>query len=389
MPDDKKILGLQKNVFILGLTSLFNDFSSEMVLSVFPAFFTSVLKSGAASLGLVEGLADAASNFIKIFSGNISDKIRKRRIFVVAGYALSVATRPFYIFAGKVSSVLGLRLADRVGKGLRDSPRDALISLSVPKEELGRSFGYHRAMDTTGAILGPLAAYFILRALPNGFNLVFSVAFLAGLFAIATLFFIKEVSGAAASKNLNLKNWANFSPKFKSYLFSVVILSLGTMPIAVLLLKTKDLKLAAASIPLYYAITNVAYAVFSAAAGRWADKIGSAKVLVLGYAFLILSYFTLIFAFDIPLLVLGFLLSGLFFALTDGVHRSYAAGLTAEENRASAYGWLNGLSGLGALFAGILGGYLWQAVGDAKTLLFGAFAVVIGLVFFSASQFKK
>src|SRR3989344_3378426 len=217
--EEKKILGLKKNVFILGLTSLFNDFSSEMVLSIFPAFFTSVLKSGAASLGLVEGIADATSNFIKIYSGNLSDKIQKRRIFIIWGYAISVLTRPFYIISSKVIGVLSLRVLDRVGKGLRDAPRDALISLSVPREEFGVSFGYHRAMDTVGCILGPLAAYFILRSFPQGFNLVFMVSFLGGLLALVTLFFVKETIGAVKSKNLNLKNWSRFSPKFKSYLF--------------------------------------------------------------------------------------------------------------------------------------------------------------------------
>jgi MFS family permease len=389
MPEDKKILGLQKNVFILGLTSLFNDFSSEMVLSIFPAFFTSVLKTGAASLGLVEGIADAASNFIKIASGNISDRIQKRRIFVIIGYTVSVLTRPFYVLAGTLFPVLALRLSDRVGKGLRDSPRDALISLSVPNSELGMSFGYHRAMDTIGAILGPLCAYFILRAFPYGFNMVFLVAFLVGILALATLFFIKETVGAIKAKNLNLKNWATFSPKFKSYLFSSFILSIGTLPIAVLLLKTKDLGLLVASIPLYYMISNIAFAVFSYVAGRYADKIGAGKVLIGGYLFLILGYAVLMQASGVLTLILGFILIGFFFALTDGIHRSYTAHLTPEATRASAYGWLNGLSGLGALLAGIIGGYLWQRIGDGKTLLIGSVIVIVGLFIFCLTQFKK
>jgi MFS family permease len=153
-----RILGLPRNVFFLGLTSFFNDFSSEMVASVFPAFFISVLKTGAESLGLVEGVAEAASNFIKVYSGRWSDRIEKRKVFAIVGYTLSVFTRPFYVFAGSVGAVIGLRLTDRIGKGLRDPPRDALISLSTPKKEMGRSFGYHRAMDTLGAIVGPLVA---------------------------------------------------------------------------------------------------------------------------------------------------------------------------------------------------------------------------------------
>ena len=163
-----RILGLPRTVFFLGLTSFFNDFSSEMVSSIFPAFFISVLKTGAESLGLVEGIAEAASNLIKIYSGRWSDRMSRRKIFAVAGYTLSDFTRPFYVLAGSVGAVIGLRLMDRIGKGLRDSPRDALISLSTPKDEIGRSFGYHRAMDTLGAIVGPLVAYVDPFVQPDG-----------------------------------------------------------------------------------------------------------------------------------------------------------------------------------------------------------------------------
>ena len=180
-----RILGLQKNVFFLGLTSLFNDFSSEMVFAVFPAFFIAVLKAGAASLGLVDGVAEAVSNVLKIYSGNLSDRLQKRKPLVVAGYVLAVVTRPFYAVFQTVAGALGLRVLDRVGKGLRDSPRDAMISLSVPKEELGKSFGYHRGMDTTGAIIGPLIAYLILRSFPFHFNAVFVTAFMVGIFALS------------------------------------------------------------------------------------------------------------------------------------------------------------------------------------------------------------
>src|SRR5450631_3614742 len=188
-----RILGLPRNVFFLGLTSFFNDFSSEMVASVFPAFFISVLKAGAESLGLVEGIAEAASNLIKVYSGRWSDRIEKRKVFAIVGYTLSVFTRPFYVFAGSVGAVIGLRLVDRIGKGLRDPPRDALISLSTPEEEVGRSFGYHRAMDTMGAITGPLVAFLILRAYPGGFNSIFVTAFVIGLVAIASLTLVKDV----------------------------------------------------------------------------------------------------------------------------------------------------------------------------------------------------
>ena len=189
---ESRLLSLPRNIFVLGLTSLFNDFSSEMVFSVFPAFFTSVLKAGAASLGLVDGIAEGVSNFFKIYSGGLSDRLQRREPLIVAGYVLSVLTRPFYILVSTVGGALGLRVLDRIGKGLRDAPRDAIISFSTPKEELGRSFGYHRAMDTLGSVLGPLTAYLILRFFPFHFNAVFLTAFLVGLFAILTLFLSRK-----------------------------------------------------------------------------------------------------------------------------------------------------------------------------------------------------
>src|SRR3989338_607011 len=204
-----------RNVFLIGLTSFFNDMSSEMVLSIFPAFFVSVLKAGAGSLGLVEGLADGLSNIIKIYSGQLSDTIQKRKPFILLGYSLSVATRPFYLLVATVAGVVGLRVTDRVGKGLRDSARDAMLSLSTSKEEMGRAFGFHRAFDTLGAIAGPLIAYFILRAYPDGFHIVFITAFLAGLLAVITVFFVKEVGGEIKKKNLSLSSFTGLSNNFK------------------------------------------------------------------------------------------------------------------------------------------------------------------------------
>src|SRR3989338_7280143 len=142
----KRIFGIEKNVFFMGLVSFFNDFSNEMIVSVFPAFFSSVLKSGAASLGFIEGVADGISNLTKVFSGRLSDKTQKRKMLALSGYILSVATRPFYLISSVASHILGIRVIDRIGKGIREAPRDALLSLSANPEHIGRSFGFHRAM---------------------------------------------------------------------------------------------------------------------------------------------------------------------------------------------------------------------------------------------------
>ena len=385
-----RIWGLPKNIFLLGLTSLFNDFSSEMVFSVFPAFFTTVLKAGARSLGLVDGIAEGLSNVFKIYSGNLSDRFQRRKALVVSGYVLSVLTRPFYVFVSAVGGALGLRVLDRVGKGLRDAPRDAIISLSTPKEELGRSFGYHRAMDTLGSILGPLVAYLILRSHPLHFNAVFLTAFVVGIITVLTLFFISDITLRHKNERANLlAAFARLSPQFKLYALSVFVLSVGSLPIAVLLLTTQALGLTIADIPLFYMVYNLSYAGFSMSAGKMSDRFGARIVMCLGYAALLIGYLSLKLAQWPWLLAGAFLILGLFPALTDGVQRSLAAQLSSEELRGGAMGLLNAAVGLGALTAGVIGGYLWQTAGPATTLLAAGVAVVVGLVLLLVSSAQK
>lgn len=368
-----------KNVFLLGLTSFFNDLSSEMVLSVFPAFFVSVLKAGAGSLGLVEGIAEGAANIIKIYSGRLSDLIRKRKPFIVAGYSLSVLTRPLYVFVSNVAGVVGLRFADRVGKGLRDGPRDAVISLSTPPEQLGRAFGYHRMWDTFGAIAGPLIAYVILSRYPLGFHIVFSTAFFVGILAVISLFFIKDVVGGVRKNNITLASLAVFSLEFKWYLLALFFLSLGSLPLAVLLLKTQSIGLALASIPLFYMLYNISYASFSLSAGKMSDRIGAKTVIIIGYLVLLGSYVFLALAESTFFLIAGFLVLGLFPALTDGVQRAFASELSPGEHRGGALGLVNAVAGFGLLFAGIGGGYIWEHFGINYAFAVAGVFILLGI----------
>lgn len=388
-PKIKKVFGLEKNIFFLGLTSFFNDFSNEIILSSFPAFFTSVLRSGAASLGLVEGVADGASNFLKIYSGRLSDKLAKRRRFIFIGYGLSVIVRPFYVFMGNVYGVLGLRVLDRVGKGVREAPRDVIISVSSPAHEMGRSFGYHRAMDTFGGILGPLTAFVILRYWPNNWALLFMTAFLLGVIAFVTIFFVKEVVTARDSsgqKLLSFKNFWNISTTFKIYLASIFILSVGSLPSAVLLLKTTSVGLMIASIPLFYMLYSISYSGFSYTAGKMSDRIGVSRVLAYGYVILIISYIAIASSHSPLALATSFVIMGLFSACTDATQRSFIAHTVPEYERGSAYGLYNAAVGFGSMVAGIAGGYVWQNYGSSTALLGAGVVVLIGLVFFYLSS---
>jgi len=387
---EKRIFGLPKNIFFLGLTSFFNDFSSEMVFSVFPAFFTSVLKAGAASLGLVDGIADGFSNLFKIYSGNLSDRFQKRKPLVVFGYVLAVLTRPFYILTSTVGGALGLRVLDRVGKGLRDSPRDAIVSFSTPKEEMGRSFGFHRMMDKAGSILGPFVAYLVLKFFPMNFNAVFLTAFFVGIFTIISLIFISDVVTNNKNKKISLASaFKSLSGQFKLFIFSIFILSIGSLPVVVILLKTQSIGLVIADIPLFYMIYNLAYTGFSMIAGKMGDKFGTRKIIFIGYIILIISYFFLNLAQSPWILAGSFLLLGLFPALTDGLQRSFTSQISSDEVRGSALGLLDAAVGLGAIVAGVGGGFLWQTYGPTTAFIISGAIVVFGLILFFFSSIKK
>lgn len=390
---EKRIFGLPKNIFFLGITSFCNDFSSEMVFSIFPAFFTSVIKTGAASIGLVDGIAESFSSFFKIYSGHLSDKLQSRKPFVVWGYVLSVLTRPFYILTSTVGGALGLRVLDRIGKGLRDAPRDALISFSSPKEEMGRSFGYHRAMDISGAILGPLCAYFILKYFPLNFNAVFLTAFGVGIVTIMSLFFISEVSNGLSKdsvKDIGLLNtFRRFSWQFKLFIFSILILSIGALPVVIVLLKVESIGLVIANVPLFYMFYNLSYVAFSTYAGKMSDRVGPRIIIFIGYATLLLSYIFIYMVNSPKLLAVGFLLFGIFPALTDGTQRTLTSLISEMEIRGSALGLLNAAIGVGVLIAGILGGYLWQVYGQGITFLIFSVIIVVGLTMFAISSIKR
>lgn len=378
-----------RNVLLIGLTSFFNDLSNEMVLAIFPAFFTSVLKAGAGSLGLVEGLADGVANIIKIYAGRFSDKIQKRKPFMILGYGISVATRPLYLLVSSVSGVVGIRVSDRIGKGLREGPRDAIISLSTPKEEMGRAFGYHRMLDTLGGILGPLLAYLILRAYPEGFNIVFVVAFVIGLLAVVSLVFVKDIAGVVRKGNLSLDSISVFSHEFKRYLVALFLLSAGSIPVAVLLLKTQHLGFSLASIPLFYMLYSLSYAGFSVSAGGMSDRIGPHPVMCIGYTVLLIGYVVVSFAEGGIALALGVLVLGLFPALTDGVARALASELSPESHRAGAYGLVNATAGFGLMFAGVGGGYVWEHFGSNYALLFCGALVIVGVVVLLTMKIKN
>ncbi len=391
---DKKILGLRPNVFWLGIVSLMNDFSGEMVYSVMPVFLSTVFGVPPILIGFLEGFSDALSSFLKIYFGWFSDKIKKRKILSVIGYSLSTSTRWFLSLTTNFWQVFLLRSIDRSGKGLRDSPRDALISESVEKSEIGKSFGYHRAMDTTGKVLGPLSAVILLPLILSDYRLLFKIAFVFGILAVVAFFFVKDtkkenigtvnsevevIKPSDLGKIFSLKE---YSKEFKLFILSIFIFGLGEMPIALTLLKSKDMGLDGYSIPLMYFVMNLAFVLFAIPAGKISDKIGERKILILGFLAAITAYVNLAVFSNIYFVVLGFIFLGLYSAMTDGIERALASKLVVREKLASGQGFLNAAIGISSLLSSLIGGLIWTLFGSAPAFVYGIFMMIIGLFSF-------
>ena len=388
MDNQNQIFGLRKNVFWLGIVSLINDFSSEMVYSVMPAFLTVVLGAPPVFIGFLEGFADALASFFRIISGWWSDKIQKRKVIAVSGYSLSVATRWFLALVTNFWQVFILRAIDRVGKGLRDSPRDALLSESVERWELGKSFGYQRAMDATGSILGPLSAVLLLPIFLNDFRLIFKIAFVAGIFAVLAFIFVRDIkpkisdqplaSGSDQPVKLSF-SLKSFSREFKLYLLAVFIFSLGVMPIGLLLLKSQEVGLGNFFMPLAYLISSATFVFFAIPAGKLADRVGDQKLIIAGFLMAVLAYLNFAYFATLFSVVAGFISFGLYSAMTDGIMRAFASKLVPENKLATGQGFLQATIGIASLLAGVIGGTIWTQFGSQPAFLYGAVLMLIGL----------
>lgn len=381
-----RFFGLAPNVILLGLVSLFNDFSSEMIYAVMPAFLVTVLAAPPIALGLIEGFADALASILKISAGWFSDRIGRRKIISVYGYTLSTATRFFLSFVNSFWQVFILRVIDRVGKGVREAPRDALLTESVGSRDLGKSFGFHRAMDTVGGILGPLAAVIILPLILFDYRRLFLIAFFAGILSIVTFIFVREAKtpktirdGHRIPLSFSLRK---FSRSFKLFLLAVFIFGLGFMPIPLILLKAQSITFKVGAIPLMYLIYSVAYALFAIPFGKLSDRIGEKKVLALGFITAIISYAVLA-GFSSPLsVILGFVILGFYSAMTDGIGRAFTSKLVPQNELATGQGFYQAAIGLSSLLAGLVGGLVWTYFGAESAFLYGALMMFVGFISF-------
>jgi len=381
---NKKILGFSRNVFFVGLTSFFTDISTEMVYPLIPIFLTTVLGAPVAIVGLVEGIAESTASLLKVISGWLSDRTQRRKRLTVLGYGLAAIAKPLLALSFVWWQVLIARFVDRFGKGVRTSPRDALIADSTSSEDYGKAFGFHRGMDTLGAAFGPLIAFAALPLLHNNFRLYFSFAIIPAVIGVVVLaLFVKEKVRAAKVENLRL-SLKPFNRQFKLFLLIALIFTVGNSSDAFLILRANNVGVAVGLIPLVYFVFNTVYALASTPIGALSDRIGRKVVIIAGYLIFAIVYlgFALVKSpFTIWLLFAAY---GLYYAFTEGIFKAFTADLVPENLRGTAYGFLSLVLGIALLPASLIAGFLWDKISPSAPFFFGSAVSLIALVLFMA-----
>jgi len=360
---------LPRAVLALGVTSFFTDIGSEMVFPLLPVFVVS-LGAGTAFLGLVEGLADAVASLLKLASGYAADRARRRKPLVLFGYGLASAVRPLMALATAPWHVLAVRATDRVGKGIRTAPRDVLIAGSVPAQDTGRAFGFHRAMDHLGAVFGPLVATLLL-GLGWPLRHVFWAALVPGVFAVAAVLFVREPPAPSAT-GPRASAAGRLPGSLRAYLLILVLFALGNSSDAFLLLRARHLGVPVAALPLLWTVLHVSKVVCSYAGGTWSDRVPRARLIGLGWIVYAITYLALGLAGEAWHAWALFVLYGAYHGLTEPAEKALVRDLAPAAVRGRAFGYYHFVVGATAVPAGLLTGWLWQAHGASVALATGA-----------------
>ncbi len=364
---------LGRNVYALGAVSFFTDVSSEMIYPLLPVFLTTVLGASAGFIGAIEGAAESTAALLKLASGWWSDRVSRRKPMVVAGYALASALRPLIAIAQSATQVLLIRVGDRVGKGIRSSPRDALIADSVHPSLRGRAFGVRSAADNAGALLGPVIAFVLLRFFDLSLRAVFWLAVIPGAIAvIVAVVGVREVERQTAASGKKPALGGGMGGRFWAFLAVIFLFTLGNSTDAFLLLRAKELGVPVALAPILWALLNGVKSISNVPGGSLSDRVGRRPVLIAGWV--VYSVVYLLFArathsWEAWALFAGY---GIFFGLTEGTELALVADVVPADRRGSAFGWYYLAVGIGALPASLIFGVLWDRFGSATAFSFGA-----------------
>ncbi|HEY8335323.1 MAG TPA: MFS transporter [Tardiphaga sp.] len=375
-----------RSVWALGFVSLLMDVSSELVHSLLPVFLVTVVGASATMVGLIEGIAEATAAIAKVFSGALSDRIGKRKLLVGIGYGLAAATKPVFPLAGTAGEVLAARFLDRIGKGIRDAPRDALIADVTPPAIRGAGYGIRQALDTVGGVAGPLLAMALMALYANDFRAVFWWAVVPAALAVLLIVVgVREPDGVRATATrgwpIRRQELLRLSPAFWIVVAIGLVFTLARFSQAFLVLKAQSEGLALALIPLVFVWMNLVYAAIATPAGILSDRIGRGKLLLCGLGVLLIADLTLAFVPGLWGVFVGVGLWGLYLGLSQGLLSALVADTAPEDLRGTAFGLFNLVTGAALLIASLLAGWLWQAFGPTATFLAGAafsgFAVLI------------
>jgi len=364
--------GITGNVVVLGLVSFFTDVSSEMIYPLLPLFLTSTLGAGPAFLGAIEGVAESTAALLKLVSGIVSDRMRHRKRLVLLGYSISTLMRPLIGAATNAWTVLLVRTGDRVGKGIRTSPRDALIADSVDPSVRGKAYGFHRSMDHAGALVGPLIATLLLAGPVTELRHVFWLAAVPGIVAVLLIVVKLREQERGAPEKVPLRLALLPAGALRRYLMVLFLFTLGNSSDTFLLLKAGKLGVPMFRIPLLWAFFHLVKMLSSMPFGSLSDRIGRKRVIVAGWCVYALSYLGWAFVATECQVWLLFAFYGLFYGLTEGVEKALLADLCTPELRGAAFGWYNFAIGAGALPASLVFGVIWQRYGQVAPFLFGA-----------------
>jgi MFS family permease len=350
-----------------------------MIYPLLPLFLNQVLGAGVLFIGLIEGIAESVSSFLKLLSGWFSDRFQKRKGIILFGYSLASVTRPFIGLTTSAYHVLFLRFFDRVGKGVRSSPRDALLSQSCGDDERGKAFGFQRAMDHAGAMIGPLIASALMATVTQNLRVIFYLAAIPAAFCVWIFYrgvseVRKDQPPSSDPPKLYLKSW---NRKFKYFLLIITLFTLGNSSDAFLLIRAKDLGVDMISIPILWSLFHLSKTIFSIPGGSLSDQIGRRKVMIIAWAIYGFVYLGFAFASNAYHIWLLFLIYGIFYGLAEGTERAWVADLVEESKRGTAYGVYHFFIGMAAFPASLLMGFLWKVIGVQWAFSFGAVMALI------------